>query len=927
MRQYLALKAQHPDALLFYRMGDFYELFYEDAHKAARLLDITLTRRGQSAGEPIPMAGVPFHSAQNYLARLLKQGESVAICEQVGDPATAKGPVERQVLRVLTPGTLTEAELLPDKAEPVLLALHWGPRQTLGLAWLNLTLGELQLAQCRSDELPTWAARIGPSELLYSADLADASTRELQELQRQWPALAGGTGAAGPARLSLAARPAWAFDSALGLRKLCAQLQAASLAGWGAQDLPLAHAAASALLDYAEHTQGRALAHLATLRVARPDELIELPPSTRRNLELTQTLRGEPSPTLFALLDTCQTGMGSRLLRRWLLEPPRNRTPALERLQAIGVLREHLQQPLRQALAGSADVERIAARLALRQVRPRELAGLTQTLQRAAVLAQLLQGSAVPQPDRTAPEAESEAERQLSLARQGGHESLSALLTRVAQHLIAPPGCADLLQRALLPEPAAQLREGGVINHGHDAELDGLRALQSNCDAFLLELEARERARSGIANLRVQYNKVHGFYIEITQGQLDRVPADYRRRQTLKNAERFITPELKAFEDQVLGAQERALAREKWLYEALLEELQPHLGALAELARALAALDALCALAERSLTLDWCAPEFSPEPGLEIRAGRHPVVQARLAESHTPFIPNDTVLGPKARLQIITGPNMGGKSTYMRQVALIALLASMGSYVPAQRCRLGPLDAIHTRIGAADDLANAQSTFMLEMSEAAQILHRASANSLVLMDEIGRGTSTFDGLALASAIASHLHDKVRAHTLFATHYFELTKFPAEHAAAINVHVSAVESGREIVFLHQIEPGPASRSYGVQVARLAGVPAAVLNQARQMLQALEAHSASAQAQIDLFAPAPGAAFAADAAWEAAEALQTQPPAQASAPQPPSALEQALAALDPDALSPREALAALYRLRQLLEAERHERPPCR
>ena len=930
MQQYLALKAGYPGTLLFYRMGDFYELFYDDAEKAARLLDITLTRRGQSAGQPIPMAGVPFHSAQNYLARLLKLGESVAICEQVGEPAQAKGPMERRVLRVLTPGTLTEAELLPDKAEPVLLALHWGPRQTLGLAWLSLTQGELHLAQCRSDELPAWAARIGASELLHSADLAAAPVRELQELQRQWPSLVGG---AGSARLTLAARPAWAFDSGLGLRKLCAQLQAASLAGWGAQDLPLAHAAASALLDYAEHTQGRALAHVATLRVARPEELIDLPASTRRNLELTQTLRGEPSPTLFALLDTCQTGMGSRLLRRWLLEPERARTAAQQRLQAIGLLRQRLQQPLRQALAGAADVERITARLALRQVRPRELVGLAQTLHRAAALAQTLHSGAptalgAPEPltPSTTP-AELGDLADCADAATRPSRPLPPLLAQLAQQLQPPPGCAELLQRALLPEPAALLREGGVINHGHDAELDQLRALQNNCDAFLLALEARERERSGIANLRVQFNKVHGFYIEITQGQLDRVPADYRRRQTLKNAERFITPELKAFEDQVLGAQERALAREKWLYEALLEELQPHLGALAELARALAALDALCALAERSLTLDWCAPEFSPEPGLEIRAGRHPVVQARLAESNTPFIPNDTVLGPKARLQIITGPNMGGKSTYMRQVALIALLASMGSYVPAQRCRLGPLDAIHTRIGAADDLANAQSTFMLEMSEAAQILHRASANSLVLMDEIGRGTSTFDGLALASAIASHLHDKVRAHTLFATHYFELTKFPAEHAAAINVHVSAVESGREIVFLHQIEPGPASRSYGVQVARLAGVPAAVLNQARQMLQALEAHSASAQAQIDLFAPAPGAAFAADAAWEAAEALQTQPPAQASAPQPPSALEQALAALDPDALSPREALAALYRLRQLLEAERHERPPCR
>nr|WP_076607014.1 DNA mismatch repair protein MutS [Serpentinimonas barnesii] len=905
MQQYLGLKAGYPGTLLFYRMGDFYELFYDDAEKAARLLDITLTRRGQSAGQPIPMAGVPFHSAPNYLARLLKLGESVAICEQVGDPAQAKGPMERRVVRVLTPGTLTEAELLPDKTEPVLLALHWGPRQTLGLAWLSLTQGELHLAQCRSDELPTWAARIGPSELLHSADLPAAPTRELHELQRQWPSLAGagGAGGVGTARLSLAARPAWAFDSALGLRKLCAQLQAASLAGWGAQELPLAHAAASALLDYAEHTQGRALAHVASLRVARPEELIDLPASTRRNLELTQTLRGEPSPTLFSLLDTCQTAMGSRLLRRWLLEPQRVRTAAQQRLQAIGLLRQRLLQPLRQALSGAADVERITARLALRQVRPRELVGLEQTLQRAAALAQTLQTGAPAAPAQPEPMAPNPAPAPAppepcdlaDRADAATHtaRALPPLLAQLAQQLQPPPGCAELLQRALLPEPAALLRDGGVINHGYDAELDQLRALQHNCDAFLLALEVRERERSGIANLRVQFNKVHGFYIEITQGQLDRVPADYRRRQTLKNAERFITPELKAFEDQVLGAQERALAREKWLFEALLEALQPHLGALGELARALAALDALCALAERSLTLDWCAPEFGPEPGIEIRAGRHPVVQARLAEGHTPFIPNDTVLGPKARLQIITGPNMGGKSTYMRQVALIALLASMGSYVPAQRCRLGPLDAIHTRIGAADDLANAQSTFMLEMSEAAQILHRASANSLVLMDEIGRGTSTFDGLALAGAIASHLHDKVRAHTLFATHYFELTQFPAEHAAAINMHVSAVESGREIVFLHQIEPGPASRSYGVQVARLAGVPAAVLNQARQTLQALEDHSATAQAQIDLFAPA-----------------------QASTDQPPSALEQALAALDPDALSPREALAALYRLRQLL-----------
>ena len=868
MAQYLRLKADHPSTLLFYRMGDFYELFWDDAEKAARLLEITLTRRGQSAGEPVVMAGIPFHSLETYLARLIKLGESVAICEQVGDPASSKGPVERKVVRVVTPGTLTDSELLSDKSESVLLAVHVGPRATCGLAWLSVTQGILQLAQCPADELRSWIVRIAPSELLHSAEVTPAFEQSLQELQRQWPALAQ-TGAG--ARLSLALRPAWAFDPALGERKLCAQLQVASLAAWDAQDLPQAHAAASALLDYAEHTQGRALAHLCKLRVARPQELIELPATTRRNLELTQTLRGESAPTLFSLLDSCQTGMGSRQLKRWLLEPSRDRAPARQRLQAIGQLRAGLHEPLRLALKGASDVERISARIALRQVRPRELVGLVQTLERAAALSAALQQGLQPAADQPA-----------------------TLLGQLSRELEPPAGCAALLQAALLPEPAALVRDGGVINHGFDADLDELRAIQNNCDDFLLALEARERERTGINNLRVQYNKVHGFYIEVTQGQLDKIPDDYRRRQTLKNAERFITPELKAFEDKALSAQERALAREKWLYEGLLDQLQAHVQALGGLARALASLDALCALAERSLTLNWCEPQFALEPCIEIRAGRHPVVEARMAETGSGnFIPNDTVLGPKARLQIITGPNMGGKSTYMRQVAVIALLASMGSYVPAQSCRLGPLDAIHTRIGAADDLANAQSTFMLEMTEAAQILHAATPHSLVLMDEIGRGTSTFDGLALASAIASHLHDKVKAFTLFATHYFELTEFPASHHHALNVHVSAAESqGRDIVFLHQIEPGPASRSYGVQVARLAGVPAAVVQQARHALEALEAHSASATAQVDLFAPPPAAAT----------------------PEP-SRVELALAAVDPDQLSPREALEQLYLLKKL------------
>ena len=594
----------------------------------------------------------------------------------------------------------------------------------------------------------------------------------------------------------------------------------------------------------------------------RDDELINLPPSTRRNLELIHTLRGEDSPTLFSLLDTCMTGMGSRQLKAWLLAPPRDRAQAQRRLDAIGALRPSLFATLRARLKGSADVERITARLALRQVRPRELVGLRQTLQKTEHLRQEISG---PQ----------------------------GYLAQILEDLTPPEACAALLASAIDPEPAALVRDGGVIATGFDAELDELRAIQTNCDAFLVDLETREKARTGIANLRVQFNRVHGFYIEVTQGQVDKVPDDYRRRQTLKNAERFITPELKAFEDKALSAQERGLAREKWLFEQVLDRLQPFVPALTRLARALAALDALCALTERSLTLGWCAPQFVVEPCIDITEGRHPVVQARLAAvSNGNFIANDTRLNSKARMQVITGPNMGGKSTYMRQVALIVLLASMGSYVPASACRLGPIDAIHTRIGAADDLANAQSTFMLEMLEAAQILHSATPHSLVLMDEIGRGTSTFDGLALASSIATQLHDKTLAFTLFATHYFEITEFPATHHQAINVHVSAAESGRDIVFLHEIQAGPASKSYGIQVARLAGMPAAVLNQARHTLEALESQASASQAQVDLFA---------------APAAQMEVPA--------SAVDQALADINPDVLSPREALDALYQLKKL------------
>ena len=861
MAQYIRIKKDYPDTLVLYRMGDFYEVFWDDAEKAARLLDITLTARGQSAGFPIPMAGVPFHALEGYLARLIKMGESVAICEQVGEVGASKGPVERKVVRVVTPGTLTDAELLNDKQEAMLVSLHTAGRQRCGLAWMSVTQGRIHLAECAQDELGEWLARIGPSEVIYSAGVTERFEQGLFALKHS-----------GAVACPLSPRPDWQFDTGLGERKLLELLGAASLKAWEAEDLPLAHAASAALLSYAEHTQGRALSHVQSLLVQRDDTLIDLPPATRRNLELTRTLRGEESPTLFSLLDTCMTGMGSRLLKSWLLEPQRDRADAMARLQATEVLRGNDAlggtmpwQALRAELKGVSDVERITARTALRQVRPRELVALGKTLQKTQLLAQTPQAPA-------------------------------AYLNQIFQDLLPPAGCADLLAAAIMEEPAALVRDGGVIARGFDAELDELRGIQENCDEFLLELEAKEKLFTNIPNLRVQFNKVHGFYIEITNSYKDMVPAHYQRRQTLKNAERYITPELKAFEDKALSANERALQREKLLYEQILDQLQPHVPGLTRVAQAIAALDVLCTLAERSLTLNWSKPEFSSVPCIEIEGGRHPVVEARMAETSSgSFIANHTRMNVNTRMQIITGPNMGGKSTYMRQVALIVLLASMGSYVPASACRIGPIDAIHTRIGAADDLANAQSTFMMEMTEAAQILHAATPHSLVLMDEIGRGTSTFDGLALASGIATQLHDRTKAFTLFATHYFELTELHGKAKAAVNVHVGAAESGSDIVFLHEIQPGPASRSYGVQVAKLAGMPAAVLNHARHTLEALEARESAGVDQVDLFAipPMPDSA------------LQTTP------------VEDALAHINPDALSPREALEALYQLKKLAQ----------
>ncbi len=854
MQQYLQLKAQYPGLLLFYRMGDFYELFYEDAEKAARLLDITLTTRGQSAGIPIKMAGVPYHAAEQYLARLVKLGESVVICEQVGDPATSKGPVERAVSRVVTPGTLTDAALLDDKRDALLLALR-ASRHGAGLAWLNLASGEFRVCEVAPEKLAATIERIRPAEIVVPDGLELSFAPEA----------------------TLTRQPDWHFDTEAATRELCTHFKTASLSGFGADGLRPAIAAAGALLRYAQATQTRALPHVQALTVERDGTFLGLDTATRRNLELTETLRGQPAPTLFSLLDTCVTSMGSRFLRHALHHPlrdpalPAARHAAIDSLLDDGGLR---LSALRQALRGVADIERIAGRIALYSARPRDLSSLRESLHRLAELRAPLAGAPAP------------------------------LLGELALDMATPDAALDLLARAIAPEPATLVRDGGVIASGFDAELDELRALNDNCGAFLVDLEARERERTGISNLKVEYNRVHGFYIEITHANAAKVPEDYRRRQTLKNAERYITPELKAFEDKALSAQDRALGREKMLYEGVLAALQADLPQLQRIARAVAHADLLAGFAETARLRNYCRPEFSSEPGLTIEAGRHPVVEGELAGGES-FIANDTLLGEQRRLLLITGPNMGGKSTYMRQTALIALMAYVGSFVPAKRAILGPLDQIFTRIGAADDLASGRSTFMVEMTESAAILHHATEHSLVLMDEVGRGTSTFDGMALAFAICRHLIEKNRALTLFATHYFELTRLAAEYADLANVHLDAVEHGEKIVFLHAVEDGPANQSYGIQVAALAGIPAPVVRAARRQLREFEERAAIHPMQPDLFAsPAPNR-VAADEDYDEAATAEPHP-----------ALSE-LAALDPDALTPRQALDALFALKALLK----------
>jgi len=845
MQQWLRHKAQHEDKLLFFRMGDFYELFYEDAERAARLLDITLTARGQSAGKPIAMAGIPYHAVDGYLAKLVKAGVSVAICEQVADPAQAKGPVERAVTRIVTPGTLTDANLLDDRNESLLLALTTD-RQRTGLAWLNLANGDLRLLECGTEALPAHLERLRPAELL----------------------LPDGQRAALPEHRAVVQRlPDWHFDERAAAHALAEHFGTRDLAGFGVAGETLALAAAGALYRYAQATQLQSLSHVSGLNVEREGHFLRLDAATRRNLELTETLRGEPAPTLLSLLDTCATSMGSRWLRHCLHHPLTDRRIPQARHEAIGaLLGESCHGPapaVGKALAGIADVERIAARIALKNARPRDLSALRDSLAR-------LDG----------------------IRAKVGAGDTAQRLAELLVDLATPHACVRLLTDAVAAEPSALLREGGVIAPGYSAELDELRAIQDNCGAFLVELEARERERSGIASLKVEFNKVHGFYIEVTHANVDKVPEDYRRRQTLKNAERYITPELKAFEDKALSANERALALERRLWDELLDALAIHIPPLQRIARALAELDGLVALALAAAKHDFRAPEFRDEPGLEIDAGRHPVVEGQLAGQA--FIANDMRLGSGRRMLLITGPNMGGKSTYMRQAALIVLLAHCGSFVPAQACRLGPIDAIYTRIGASDDLASGRSTFMVEMTEAAAILNGATDRSLVLMDEIGRGTSTFDGVALAFAIARHLLEKNRAWTLFSTHYFELTRLALDTPVCANVHLDAVEHGHKIVFLHAVEEGPASQSYGVQVAALAGMPPAVVREARRRLALLENREAGSLQQPDLFASAP------------------------PLPEPPHPALDTLRDLNPDELSPREALDRLYQLVRLAKA---------
>jgi DNA mismatch repair protein MutS len=856
MQQYLRIKGENPDILLFYRMGDFYELFYDDARRAASLLDITLTARGQSAGQPIPMAGVPFHAVEGYLAKLVRKGESVALCEQIGDPAKSKGPVERQVVRIITPGTITDEALLDERQETLAAAVA-RDGERFGLAWLDLAAGRFTILESHGrTALAAELERLKPAELLVSESARD------DDLGRNGTAIR--------------TRPPWYFELASASRLLTDQLGTLDLKGFGADDLPLAICAAGALMQYVRDTQKAAVPHIRGLHVEERTEALILDAATRRNLELDVSMSSRPDATLFALIDQCVTAMGSRQLRRWLNRPLTDQPTLRSRYQALSALIDGRRfEGIREHLHGIGDIERILARVALRSARPRDLTQLRTSLALLPALRASLQPIDSP--------------------------LLQELRARVEEH----DDVVKLLAAAIAEEPSTFVRDGGVIAEGYDPDLDELRRIATHTDEFLLELERRERERTGIAGLKLGYNRVSGFFIEITRKDAERVPKDYIRRQTVKSAERFITEELKGFEEKVLSARDRSLAREKDLYETILTQLIDRLGPMQASGMALSELDAIASLAERACTLEWSRPELVSESRISIECGRHPIVQRF---STAPFVPNDLRFDSGRNMLIITGPNMGGKSTYMRQAALIVLLAHIGSYIPADHATIGPLDRIFTRIGAADDLAGGRSTFMVEMTEAANILHNATAHSLILMDEIGRGTSTFDGLSLAWAMAHHIATRLRSFTLFATHYFELTTLANEVEGCANVHLDATEHGDGIVFLHAVKEGPANRSYGLQVAQLAGVPREVITQARHYLEALESqrdqHDAasagrrSAQRELPLFAAAP-------------------PPPPRSAAPAPDALRAAVEAIDPDELSPKAALETLYRLRKLLK----------
>lgn len=854
MQQYLAIKAEHPSHLLFYRMGDFYELFYEDAQKAARLLDITLTARGKSAGQPIPMAGIPHHAADGYLAKLVKLGESVAICEQVGDPATSKGPVERKVVRIITPGTLVEENLLEESRENLLAAINLH-NDLFGLAALDVAGGRFEATQLDNiNQLAAELERLKPAELLLADD--DALLAALPEAIQN--------------RTGRVRYPAWHFEPQSAKKRLTEHFKTQDLLAFGCESKPAVIASAGAILHYAKTMLQNGLDHVHSLHTYQTDDTLVLDAISRRNLEIDLNLSGGTHNTLAAILDHTATAMGSRLLKRWLNQPLRNHAILNARLDAIDdLIQQQNDTLLRQSLKQIGDMERILSRVALYSARPRDLLQLGRALQ-------------------TLPELHTLLETQ-----QAGK------LLQLGQQIGRYPDLAELLDRAICDNPPMLIRDGGVIAEDYDAELDELRNLKHEAGDYLLQLEQRERERTGISTLKVGYNRVHGYYIEVSKLQSEQVPADYQRRQTLKGQERYIIPELKTFEDKVLSAGEKALAREKWLYQQLLETLNESLKALQTTAQALAELDVLVNLAMQAQALNLCRPQLSDEPGLFILKGRHLTVEALSKE---PFIPNDTDFNPARQLQIITGPNMGGKSTYMRQTALIALLAYIGSYVPADEARIGPIDRIFTRIGASDDLTSGRSTFMVEMTETANILNHATAESLILMDEVGRGTSTFDGLALAWAIAEHLATHIKGFCLFATHYFELTTLAEQFSNTANVHLDAIEHGDKIVFLHQLQEGPASQSYGLQVAALAGVPQAVIKRAKQHLSSLENQSVASlqqpqnrsvpQQQFELFAePAP------------------DPVAEA--------LKEAIDAINPDEMTPKMALDALYALKAQLK----------